>query len=76
MVGRWRQLRFHRVSSRRENRPGFRAGEPPERAQRVSKRRENRPGFLTRLRLRPTRHVLESKKEAPVDRGLLEQPRV
>ena len=23
MVGRWPQLRFHRVSSRRENRPGF-----------------------------------------------------
>ena len=46
---------------------------PPDR---VSQSRENRAGFLTRLRLRPTRHVLESKKEAPVDRGLLEQPRV
>jgi hypothetical protein len=32
----------HRVSKCRENRPGFRAGETPERAQRLSKRRENR----------------------------------
>jgi len=35
-------LAAHRVSKRRENRPGFRAGETPGRAQRVSKRRENR----------------------------------